>query len=150
MTTYPSSMAAALGMQPPTPQPERLAWVSVESPPKMIEVLDPTSGEPLGWYAQFDDDLGLTDQMATKARSVCDVVDGNSCEANGCVDSPYERDGLPVGAGIGWVLAGDADERTEWAPMVLVQHKRKVIAVCLGCAPESMYMPLWDEDEEST
>ena len=137
-------MAAALGAQPPSPRPDRLLWVDVEDPPTMVSITDPTTGEPLGWYAHWEDDQRLTDLMAEKARQVCDVVDGSSCEASTCVSSPYVRDGVPVGAGIGWVLAGDADERTEWRAMTLIQHERKVIAVCLDCSPSCAYGPLWE------
>lgn len=138
-----SALAAALGAGPPSAQPERLAWVDVESGPAMVEVPDPVDGHPLGWYAEVDPALGMTDQMADKFRAICDHVDGNSCEAADCVDSPYERDGAPVGNGIGWVLAGEADERTEWAPLALIQRGRVVIAVCESCSPICAYPGLW-------
>lgn len=139
MTGLSSAATAALGSQAPVAAPERLAWVDVESPPTMVAILDPADGKPLGHYAQFADDLGLTDLMADRARALSDHVDDGDCEANPCVSSPYVRDGVAVGAPIGWVLAGEADERTEWRPMTLIQRGRKVIAVCLDCSPSSIY-----------
>lgn len=148
MVGLTGAAAAALGSLPPLPRPDRLSWVDVESPPRMIEVVDPVTGGPLGWYAEVDESLGMTDAMATKFRSICDHVDGNECEADDCVASLYERDGVPVGRGIGWVLAGDADERTEWAPPTLVQREKKVIAVCMECSPSALYQNLWLTDDE--
>lgn len=139
------AMRAALGMPPEQAQPERLVWVDIEDVPQMIDVIDPVTGEALGRVAVFEDALGLTDLMADKARSVCDAVDEGTCEAADCVESPYERDGVPVGAGIGWVLAGEADERTEWRGVTLIQRKRKVIAVCTACSPSVLYEALWAE-----
>lgn len=132
MGSLTGAAAAALGVQPPSPTPERLAWVDVEWPPRMTAIVDPASGEPLGYYAQFDDDLPLTDLMADKARAICDVVDENGCEAEGC------------DAAIGWMLVGEADERTEWARLALVQRGREVIAVCGECSPSALYQRLRD------
>lgn len=151
MSGLSPAAAAALGVQPPAPQPERLAWVDLDSNPRTIAIADPSTGEPLGQYAQFDDDLPMTDLMADKARAVCDLVDQSSCEALGCQSGPgYTRpDGSPATAGIGWVLAGEADERTEWRAFAVVQRGRKVIAVCLDCSPTTIYEGLWEAPDST-
>lgn len=112
----------------------------------MVGVTDPVDGGLLGHVAVPDDDVEeMTDQMAVKFRAVCDLVDQSECEANNCQASTVERNGMTVGAGIGWLLAGDADERTEWSPLVLVQRGLRVIAVCLTCGPEGVYDALWHD-----
>lgn len=146
-----SSMAAALGgMQPePVASADRLSWVDMESAPRMIEILDPVDGRPLGWYAAPEDPR-LTDEMLNRLRAVIDEgVDNASCQASDCQNGPnyLDKAGLRPPAGIAWHLAGDADERTEWAQVTLVQSvvsgKPKVVAVCAGCSPSSLYQGLW-------
>lgn len=118
---------AALGPVAPVLTPERLSWVDVEAPPRMVAILNPADGSPLGQYAEIDDDLPMTDKMADKFRAVCDGVDWFICEANGCNTM------------IGWVLAGEADERTEWRGTTLVQRGTNVLAVCDDCSPSTVY-----------
>lgn len=129
---------------PPSRRPERIAWVDVEDAPVMTAIPDPVTGEPLGMYAEFASDLPLTDPMVTKARAVCDDFDSASCEANGCQAGGYTRpDGTPAPAGIGWGLAGEADEQTVWMSVTLVQRRETVIAVCADCSPGVAYEGLW-------
>lgn len=131
------AVRAALGAPQGSAQPERLAWVDVLNQPEMVAIDDPATGEPLGTYARFDDER-LTDVMADKARSVCDLVDAASCEADHCVASPYEHRGQPVGAAIGWVLVA----RSEFFPFTLIQRGRDVIVTCIDCSPSAVYKRL--------
>jgi len=140
MTT--AAAAAALPREPePEVRPERLIWIDVESAPEMTEFRDGV-GDVVGWAPVTPP--GLTDRMAEKLREVCDLVDQFDCEANGCTAGPNDRP-----AGIGWGLAGDADERTEWRWVALVQYGReRVVAVCEDCSPTVVYDALFQPDEE--
>ena len=136
--TSAAARAALGGPQPPVAQPTRLAFVDIEDAPRMIATLG-TDGMPVG----HDPALGLTDQMADRLREVCDIVDSTRCEANGCENGLVTATGESP-APVGWLLAGEADERTEWAPLALVQRGERVVVVCRDCSPSTVYDRLWE------
>ena len=141
-----SALTDALGAPPPQPDVDRLCWVLVDSVPRMVSILDPNTGAPIGHYPDAVD-VEMTDAMADRFRAVCDDVDSASCEAEGCQAGPdYRRaDGSRPPAAVGFVLAGEADERMEWRALALVQRGQRVIAVCEDCSPSTVYATLWTE-----
>lgn len=110
----------------------------------MIAMLG-ADGIAVGHYPDIDPALGLTDAMADRLREVCDEVDVNACEANGCVSAIVDEKG-ETPAPVGWMLAGDADERTEWSGLALVQRGSRVIVVCTDCSPSAVYDRLWETE----